>query len=413
MKIEIPYGKTGVTLNIPDANLEYLISDDIKRIEKIDEKDIIKRALSDPVNSQKLKDLARGKKNAVVIVSDISRPCPSYKFLPDIIDELNAGGVIDIKVVFGLGIHRNHTWDEQVRLAGDYAAARAKLIDSDRSKCKLLGYTSYNTPVEIFEEVADAGMVVATGNIEYHYFAGYSGGAKAIMPGVSSHSAISNNHSYMLKEESVAGNHVTNPIRADIEEAGRMLGIDFIFNVILDDKKNIIDAVCGKNDNAFLEGIKKYDAIFKKEIELRSDIIIASPGGYPKDINLYQSHKALENVKDIVKKNGAIILVAQCGEGFGEDIFEEWMYKAKDYPVLKQKIEKCFVLGGHKAVAISKILSNNDVLLFSDFDEKTSNSIGFQKITDLQAYLDNLIKNRKELKITVVPSGRLTRIRKP
>ena len=370
MKIEIPYGKTVVTLNVPDANLEHVISDDINREAIISEKDIIRGALADPVNSLRLDELARGKKNAVIIISDISRPCPSYKFLPDIIDELNTGGITDIKVVFGLGIHRNHTRDEQVRLAGDYAAARAVLMDSDRSRCRLLGHTSYNTPVEIFEEVVNAGMIIATGNIEYHYFAGYSGGAKAVMPGVSSHSAISNNHSYMLKEESVAGNIVSNPIRADIEEAGRMLGIDFIFNVILDDKKNIIDAVCGKNEEAFLAGVKKYDSIFKKEVEFQSDIVIASPGGYPKDINLYQSHKALENVKDIVKKNGVIILMAQCGEGFGEDTFEEWMYKAKDYPVLKQKIEKCFVLGGHKAVAISKILSNNDVLLFSDFDGK-------------------------------------------
>ena len=296
MKIEIPYGKTVVTLNVPDANLEHVISDDINREVIISERDIIKGALADPVNSLKLNDLARGKKNAVIIVSDISRPCPSYKFLPDIIDELNTGGITDIKVIFGLGIHRNHTRDEQVRLAGDYAAARAVLMDSDRSRCRLLGHTSYNTPVEIFEEVVNAEMIIATGNIEYHYFAGYSGGAKAVMPGVSSHSAISNNHSYMLKEESVAGNIVSNPIRADIEEAGRMLGIDFIFNVILDDKKNIIDAVCGKNNEAFLAGVKKYDAIFVKEIELQSDVVIASPGGYPKDMNLYQSHKALENV---------------------------------------------------------------------------------------------------------------------
>lgn len=140
------------------------------------------------------------------------------------------------------------------------------MIDSYRNKCRFLGATSFGTPVEVFEEALDADLLIATGNIEYHYFAGYSGGAKALMPGISSYAAITNNHSYMLKYSACVGNILDNPVRADIEEAGKLAGIDFIINVILDDSKRIIGAVAGSNNTAFLEVVKIYDNIFKNII---------------------------------------------------------------------------------------------------------------------------------------------------
>jgi nickel-dependent lactate racemase len=411
MKIDIPYGKTNLALDIPDNNLENIIRGDTGKKEKTEESEIIKSALSKPVNSKKLRDLAKGKKNATILISDITRPSPSYKFLPYLIDELNSGGADDIKVVCGLGIHRKHTPQEREKLAGSYAASKVKLIDSDKSDCKLIGTTSYNTPVEIFKEVLGSDLLIATGNIEYHYFAGYSGGAKAVMPGISSYAAIANNHSYMLCDDASSGNIVTNPVRADIEEAGRMVGIDFIFNVILDDNKNIIDAVSGANNNAFLEGVRRYDVFFRKDVSKKSDIIITSPGGYPKDLNLYQSHKALENVKEIVAPGGKILLIAACSEGFGEDIFEEWMYDAKDYKLLKKKIEEKFVLGAHKAVAISKILSGIEVNLYSDFDREITGKIGFKKVENIQEFIDSQVKANENIKITVVPTGRLVKFK--
>jgi nickel-dependent lactate racemase len=416
MRLEIPKGKSKIELTIPNYNLQYVIADDAlktdkatKNVDKGCESCLIKNALTNPINSKKLNELARDKKSAAIIASDITRPCPSYKFLPYLIDELNEGGVEDIKIIFGLGIHRKHSRKEREALAGSYAASKAKLIDSDKSRYRLLGRTSYGTPVEIFKEALDVELLIATGNIEYHYFAGYSGGAKAVMPGISSYAAIANNHSYMLSGGAVAGNIISNPVRVDIEEAGRIVGIDFIFNIILDDKKNIIDAVAGVNNDAFLEGVKRYDVLFGKEVKEKADIVIVSPGGYPKDINLYQSHKALENVKEIVIPRGKIILIAQCSEGFGDDTFESWMYKAKDYLYLKKKIKEKFVLGAHKAVAISKIISQFEVILFSDFDRNTTEAIGFKKVEDLQGFINKRIKLNKGTKIIAVPTGRLVK----
>ena len=412
MKITIPYGKDKTTLDIPEDNiLDIVQGDDL--LSGRDEEEIISRAIADPIGSALLSEIARGKTSACILVSDITRPCPSYKFLPQLVEELNSGGIplSNIKVVLGLGIHRSHTDKEKAKLVGDYIFKNIKVIDSDPSKTKLIGKTSAGTPVEVFEEVLESDLLIATGNIEYHYFAGYSGGAKAVMPGVCTRNSIQANHSMMLDERAASGRSEDNPVRDDIEEAGKMAGIDFIFNVILDDSKNIIEAVAGKNNEAWTHGVKKYDAIYKREVESPADIAIASPGGYPKDINLYQSQKALENIKDIAKPGGAIILIASCGEGFGEDVFEEWMGQAKDYGAISKRLKDRFVLGGHKAVAVSKVISEKKVYLYSEFDRPSTEKMGFEKLNDIQLYLKKAIEKDKEIKISVIPGGRFVKLR--
>jgi nickel-dependent lactate racemase len=414
MKIEIPFGKERIKLNIPDKSILDIISGEDSSF-KLDEDKIIMQALKNPIKSEKLSEIARGKKSASIIASDITRPCPSYKFLPRLVEQLNEGGIENknIRVIFGTGIHRKHSEDEKRRLAGDYVYENIETIDSDAStKSKLIGHTSRGTPLEVFEDALGSDLMIVTGNIEYHYFAGYSGGAKAILPGICTRRSIQFNHSMMLDEGASAGNFYNNPVRQDMEEAGKLAGIGFIFNVILDDKKNIIGAVAGKNNEAYLEGIKKYDSIYRREVEEAADIVITSQGGYPKDINLYQSQKALENIKGIVVENGTIILVASCCEGFGDDIFEQWMADVRDYDYISRRLKRKFVLGGHKAVAISRLLTKIGVLLYSDFNRDETEKMGFKKIEDIQGYLDNRISEDNKTKITIVPTGRFVRLKK-
>lgn len=413
MKVEILYGKEKINLIISDRNILYLLKEE-KNNFYIDENKVIDDALNSPIGSEKLSKLCKGSKNACVIISDITRPCPSYKFLPRLIGELNKGGIEnkDIKIVFGLGIHRNHTEDEKKKLIGDFVYNSIETIDSNCNNVKLIGRTSFGTPVEVFSGALGYDMLIATGNIEYHYFAGYSGGAKSIMPGICSRNSIQANHSMMLNDKATIGNFFSNPVRQDMEEAGKLMGISFIFNVIVDDSKNIIAAVAGANDKAYLEGIKKYDKIYKKEVEYPADIVITSQGGYPKDLNLYQSQKALENIKELVKQNGVIILIALCPEGFGEDVFCQWMAGVKDFNFISQKLKENFVLGGHKAAAISKIMTKASVLLYSDFSKDETQKMGFKKITDIQNYLDSRISENNDLKITIVPTGRYVGLKK-
>jgi nickel-dependent lactate racemase len=413
MKIDVPYGKEKLILDIPEENIQDIIHGKEAASHRREE-DIIEEALLNPIHSLPLKEMAKGKTSACVLASDITRPSPSYKFLPYIIDELLSGGIeiSNIKVILGLGIHRGHTEQEKRKLVGDQIFEKVKVLDSDPQKVKFLGYTDAGTPVEVFEEALGNDLLIATGNIEYHYFAGYSGGAKAVMPGVCNRRSIQANHSMMLDERAVAGKAFDNPVRKDIEEAGRITGVDFVFNVILDDNKRIIDAVAGKNNEAWLDGIKRYDDIYMIEVDRPADIVVSSAGGYPKDINLYQSQKALENIKDAARPGGTIILAASCCEGFGEDVFEEWMMEARDYDSISTRLKNDFVLGGHKAVAVSRVISNKEVFLFSEFDSVSTENMGFKKLEDIQAYLDKRIDEDDGIKITVLPHGRFVRIRR-
>ena len=408
MKFDLPYGKKNISINILEENILPIVFKDSGDSGKPDEGSIIRAALDNPISSAGLSSLAYKKNHVCILVSDITRPCPSYKFLPFIIDELKRAEVGEIEIVFGLGIHRKHTVEEKIKLAGEEAAKNCKLTDSDISRCRLIGRTSFNTPVEVFENVAESDFIIATGNIEYHYFAGYSGGAKALMPGVCSKNSISSNHSMMLDDGAHAGEFFKNPVRQDIEEAGVLAGIDFIFNVILDDHKNIIGAVCGKNNEAYLEGIRLYDSVYEISVREKADIVITSPGGFPKDINLYQAQKALDNVKNIVKDKGSVILVAQCPEGFGESIFEEWMADVNDYDLLHKRIRKEFILGGHKAVAVSKMLTKARIYSYAD-DRDDYFKSGFEIIDDMQKFIDGEVKKNKNLKIAVVPNGRFVK----
>ena len=231
------------------------------------------------------------------------------------------------------------------------------------------------TPVRITRVVAEADRRICLGNIEYHYFAGYSGGAKAIMPGSSTPEAIQANHSMMVDERARAGNLKDNPIREDLEEGERMCPADFILNVVLDEHKKIIHAVAGDVTEAHRAGCKFLDSLYQVEIPEKADIVIVSQGGAPKDANLYQTQKALDNSKHAIKPGGSIILVGACQEGMGSAIFEEWMTQAGRPEDLIERIRKNFKLGGHKAAAIAQILKRADIRLVSEMDPNFVRSI--------------------------------------
>jgi nickel-dependent lactate racemase len=263
--------------------------------------------------------------------------------------------------------------------------AQVRCMDSDPDDCVNMGRTSSGTPVDIFRTVAQADVRVCLGNIEFHWFAGYSGGAKAIMPGVSTRAAIQSNHKYLIRDESRAGEMACNPVRIDIEEAAEFVPIHFIVNVILDEKKEIIKAVAGHPVLAHREGCTFLDTLYKVEIQEKADIVIVSSGGYPKDLNLYQSQKALDNVRHAIRPGGIIIWVARSQEGLGDSVFESWITTAKSPGEILERIQVDFELGGHKAAAIANVLVKADIFLVSDLDPDLVAKIfmrPFRKISD-------------------------------
>ena len=220
------------------------------------------------------------------------------------------------------------------------------------------------------------------------YSAGYSGGAKAVMPGCSTPAAIQMNHRMMIRPECCPGRLEDNPLRLDLEQAAAMAGVDFIVNVILDEHKHIVRAVAGDLVKAHREGCRFLDRMYLKPIPARADIVLASQGGAPKDLNLYQTQKALDNARHAVRRGGAIVLIGSCREGLGHPVFEAWLREAPSPESLVERIHREFRLGGHKAAAIALALKQAEVYLVSDLPDEQVRQVFMKPARSAQQAFD-------------------------
>ena len=407
MEIEIGYGTTPQKLNLPDGQiLDILYPNKVNIYSR--GKEEVRRALSRPIASAALASIVCGKKKIVIITSDITRPMPSCLVLPILLDELKEAGIQpeQITIVFALGSHRRHTEREKEQLAGSEVYRTIRCEDSSDSDFLYLGMTSGGTPVEICRTVAEADFRICLGNIEYHYFAGYSGGAKAIMPGVSTRAAIQANHSRMVDKKACAGNIEDNPIRLDIEEVLKLCPVDFILNVVLDEHKQIIHAVSGDVIEAHREGCRFLDQLYRKEIRQKADIVIVSQGGAPKDLNLYQTQKALDNARHAVRPGGIVILAGACPEGMGEHVFETWMTQSQSPQEILLRIQRDFQLGGHKAAAIAMVLENARIFLVSEMPDDFVRSIYMEPYASVQEAYEAAVQILgKHATVLIMPYG--------
>ncbi len=408
--ISLKYGKSIVKIDVPPDNLMGVLQGKFEEghIDEDYERARIEQALQHPVGARKLSGLVQRGQKIVIMASDITRPSPTGKLLPPLLNELEQAGVShkDIKIVFGMGIHRSHTEEEQRALVGERIYNTIRCVDSNREDYINTGKTLRGTPLNICRSVVEADVRICTGNIEYHYFAGYSGGAKAIMPGAANYESIKHNHSFQLENGAVTGRLEGNPVREDIDEIGRILGISYILNVVLNEKKQVLKAFAGHYLEAHRAGCGYLDSLYKINISGPADIVIVSAGGYPKDINLYQAQKALDNASHVVKPGGFIILVAECSEGYGEHIFADWIGQAALPQDLVNRLKKEFVLGGHKAAAIARVLKKAKVFMVSAMDKNDIQAAFFVKKESVQHALNDAIKAvGQDAKVLVIPQG--------
>lgn len=407
MKLEFGIGTRTETVEVPEKNLLEILEPNAVEVERRGV-EAVDYALANPIGAPKLRDVLQPGQKIAIITSDITRPMPTATVMPSLLDEIYRTGVRpqDVTLVFALGSHRPHTEEEKKKLAGERAYHEINIEDSDPNDCIHLGTTKAGTPVDITRTVAEADVRICLGNIEYHYFAGYSGGAKAIMPGVSTREAIQCNHRFMVDERACAGNLEDNPIRSDIEEAAEICGIDYILNVVLDEHKKIIYAVAGDVTKAHRAGTAFLDTLFLKRLQQRADIVLVSQGGAPKDLNLYQTQKALDNSKHAVREGGTIILIGSCKEGLGEKVFEEWMTKSESPEAMIERIGRDFQLGGHKAAAIAMVLQKADIILVSDLPDDFVKSIFLTPAHSAQEAFDEAMKKYgPEATVIAMPYG--------
>ncbi len=407
MKLEFGFGKGIQTVELPEDNLMGVLTANTVEYDLTGE-DEVERALAEPIGAPKLEEVVKPGEKIAIVTSDITRPCPTWQIMPALLRHLYAAGVKreDITLVFALGSHRHHTPEEMQHLAGDLAYNEITCVDSNPDDCINLGVTKSGTPVDITRVVAEADRRICLANIEYHYFAGYSGGAKSIMPGVSNRAAIQSNHSMMVRPEAHAGRLAGNPIREDIEEAAAICGIDYIVNVVLDEHKQIIKAVAGDVTAAHRAGCTFLDTLYLKKLPRGADIILVSQGGMPKDRNLYQTQKALDNAKHAVREGGVIVLIGSCKEGLGEKTFQQWIEEATCPKDLIDRVQADFKLGGHKAAAIAMVLENADVYLVSEMPEELTKKCFLTPFSSAQQALDAAFaKLGQDASVLAMPYG--------
>lgn len=408
MEIDLGIGQRVQTLEIENDNILNILYPNAVEKNDLSPETIILNAIRKPIGKKQLSEIIQGGEKIVIVTSDNTRPMPSSTVLPVLLSEIELCGVKkeDITIIFALGSHRKLLPEEMRQLVGSDIYDKVKCENSGENGYSYIGKTSHGTPIEIDNIVLEADKRICLGNIEYHYFAGYSGGAKAIMPGVSTYNAIQVNHKLMIDSSSVAGNIDSNPVRKDFEEAAEKVGIDFILNVVLDEHKHIVAAFAGDMILAHRVGCRYLDKMYEKGISSKADIVVVSQGGAPKDINLYQAQKALDNAKYAVKNGGIIILVASCKEGFGNEIFKQWFYEAESPKDIISRLNSGFVLGGHKAVAIAKVLQQAKIYLVSDLNQEEVEKIFMTPFKDVNSAYQTAIKELGiNAKTIIMPYG--------
>ncbi len=403
-RIPIAFGNRVIELEIPEKNLFSIIlpSEPEKREEAAV---LIKKALENPIKSRRLSEIVDPNTRIAIIVSDVTRPTPTAKILPSLLEELYMGGAKDenISIIFALGLHRKLTEEESKKIVGEEIYKKILCIQHDTHRCQRIGVTSRGTPVEIFEGVIDADIIVGTANIEFHYYAGYSGGAKSVLPGISSQESVITNHKMMFDENSISG-RVDGAVRQDMEEAAKIFGLDYILNVVLDSKKEIVTAVAGNFIEAHRKGTECVDSMYKVPVE-PADAVIVSCGGFPKDVNLFQATKALDNATKAVKEGGFIILVAECAEGIGNQVYECWNKECQSPEDAIERFKNCFEFGGHKSAIVAKISKKFKIYLISKLSQEQTRTAFFTPMPNLKEALSVVLFEKPDAKIHLMPYG--------
>jgi nickel-dependent lactate racemase len=369
----LPYGKTEVCVRVPARNLLGTI--EAKPVPAApDQKAEVERALKEPIGTKRLSEIATSTSRVAIVVDDATRKAPSERMLLPALAELNSAGVKDenITVIFGCGTHRAVKPEEAVELVGEEAFKRVKVIShccTDNDLVHIGTTKTYGNKIMVNRAFAEADVRVLLGDINYHYYAGYGGGRKSVLPAVSGAQSIQHNHAMLTNANARTGNLENNPVHIDMTEAARLAKVDFIVNVVENSKGEIVKAFAGDLEAAFMEGVKLVDEMYRVYVDRRADIVVVSAGGYPADINLYQAYKGLDNALDAVKRGGVIILVAECIEGHGNQVFYDWMTRLGEVKAVEKEVRRNFVMGGHKALYLLKALQNHQVILVSSMPD--------------------------------------------
>ncbi|MDP8242558.1 MAG: nickel-dependent lactate racemase [Candidatus Hinthialibacter antarcticus] len=336
MKIRLAYGKEGVEVDVPDQNLASVIH--MREAAPITDTDAaVCDSLQSPIQSKPLSEIAQGRESAVIVISDITRPVPNKVILPPLLETLEAAGVSREKIciLIATGIHRPNLGDELVELVGEDIANHYRVenhYSEDPDANEYIGVVNGDIPVYIDKHYLEADLKILTGLVELHLMAGFSGGRKAVLPGIASLETMKHMHGYRMlqKDEVCNGKLEGNPFHEAAVKVARQAGVDFILNVTLDEHRNVTGVFAGELEAAHEAACAHSAQATMVSIDEPVDIVVTSSGGYPLDKTLYQAIKGFVAALEAVKPGGAIILAAKNEEGCGSREFEDLLRRLQD-----------------------------------------------------------------------------------
>ena len=415
MKVDMKYGHGTVPIDIPDKNLAGVL-ETAQSIPLSDADSAVRKSILTPIASQSLADIALGRDSACIVISDITRPVPNQVILPPILETLDQSGISreKITILIATGIHRPNEGKELEEMVGRSIMDSYRIVNhfSQQSESHaFLGNTHKGTPVYIDKTYLSADLKIITGLIEPHLMAGYSGGRKAICPGLASIETMKVMHGPELMEhpKSAVGILDGNPFHREATEIAQMAGVDFSLNVSIDKNRKITGVFAGDLVESHLVGAKSVEKQAKVTLPEPVDAVVVSSAGYPLDTTFYQAIKGLLTAVEIVKHGGSILLVAACSEGIGSKPFTDLLFKTDDLTTFVQGLYNPanFVIDQWQLEELAKVARKADILFYTDgipFQHRTK--LFVYPLEDPQDGIREILKRYgNEAKIAAIPEG--------
>lgn len=379
--------------------------------------ELIRSALRQPIGCSPLEQIIQPHELVVIVTSDITRYTGSELYLPILVEELNRIGVADgqISILVALGIHRKQSEAEHRKILGPLYG-RIEVFDhdcDDPEQLVELGKTDSGLAVHLNRRAVEADRLIVTGTVGFHYFAGFGGGRKGLVPGIAGRETCMQSHFAVFNPPEIGGKHpqattgslAGNPVHQLLLQAARLAKPDFLLNTLLSPRKELLAVFCGDLEQAHLAGCELVRDLFQVPVAQAADMAIISCGGEPKDINFIQAQKALDYGCRAVREGGSIVLLACCRDGFGHPTFFDW-FRYQDLDKFEAALRADYQINGQTAHATLHKARRFRVLLVSEFTAEQTAAMGMEKAADLQAAIalasDGL---PAEPNVVVIPDG--------
>lgn len=414
-QVQLAFGRASVSVSVPEKNLYKVLGyKELPPLENPEEQ--IAELLENPNGTEALSRICEGKSSVCILISDITRPVPNETILRPLLKRLENSGIErkNILILIATGLHRPSSREERVELVGEEILNHYRIEDHyarEESQHIYLGESPNGVPIWIDIRYMQAEVKIATGLIEPHFMAGFSGGRKAICPGICGAETIGTWHKPKFLEHENATNGILegNPVHEENTWIAQKAGCDFIVNVVLDSKRNILKAVAGDMIAAFEEGVRFARTFVLDTVEEPVDVVLTSGAGYPLDTTYYQSVKGIIAAVNILKPGGTIIIASSCTEGLGSKEFDEI---ANRFPVIEDfvaaiKRDEFFVLNQWQMEELAKALRRGKVKFYTEaLPEETLRRFYVEPVTSLdQAVEDAILEYGPNTKIAVLPEG--------